>query len=190
MNTKRILIFSLFIYQALISQLWAGDYAVKADIGSVTAPMQIVSSLDAPGGSYIQSTISNSGSAVFNVNIVQPGTYKIEADVYAADNSSDSFAVKIDNGTADIWDLNPSSDPALYNVWRQDEVTTRGTGTFDAPQFDPLTVQLDAGPHTITFSGREPNAKLADAYFTMVSPAVPPPHRKTPLCCLKLTRGH
>ena len=52
---------------------------------------------------------------------------------------------------------------------------TRGTGTFDAPQFDPLTVQLDAGPHTITFSGREPNAKLADAYFTMVSPAVTPP---------------
>jgi hypothetical protein len=139
--------------------------AVAAELGPVTAPMQVVLSAGAPGGSYVETTSRDAGSAVFNLNIVQPGTYKIIANVYAADSDSDSFLVKMDNGPEDIWDMNPQADSALYNVWRQDAVTGRGTGTFDAPQFNPFTVQLAAGPHTLTISGREPNAKLAYAYL-------------------------
>ncbi|MCK4788787.1 MAG: right-handed parallel beta-helix repeat-containing protein, partial [Desulfobacteraceae bacterium] len=149
--------------------------AVQTQRGTVTAPMQVVSSPDAPGGSYIETTTSNSGRAAYNFNIVQPGTYKVIANVYAADGGSDSFLVKIDDGAQDIWDVNPKGDPDLFNVWRQDEIAVRGTGTFDAPQFDPLTVELAAGSHTITFNGREPNARLAYSYLMMESPAVPPP---------------
>ncbi|HKI44986.1 MAG TPA: right-handed parallel beta-helix repeat-containing protein, partial [Balneolales bacterium] len=149
--------------------------AVQTTLGPVTAPMQMVSAPDAPGGSYIETTTSNSGSAVYSINIAQPGTYKIIAEVFAADASSDSFLVKIDNGPADIWDLNPKGDPALYNIWRQDEVTARGTGTFDTPEFDPLTVELGAGAHTITISGRESNSRLAYLYFMIESSAIPSP---------------
>jgi parallel beta-helix repeat protein len=139
--------------------------AVATELGPVTAPMQVVFATDVPGGSYVETTARALGSAVYNVNIVQPGTYGVIAYVYAADANSDSFLVKIDNGLADIWDMNPQGDPALYGVWRKDAVTGRGAGTFDAPQFNPFAVQLAAGSHTLTLSGREPNAKLAYAYL-------------------------
>jgi hypothetical protein len=163
--------------------------AVKPMVGTVTTPMRIVSSPDAPGGSYIETATSNSGSAVYNFNIDQPGTYKIVTTVYAAGAGSDSFLVKIDNGPQDIWDMNPTEDPALYNIWRQDEVTARGTGAFNAPQFDPLTVELAAGPHTITFSGREPAARLAYSYFMLVSPADVKPAVKTSVLLFRAESG-
>jgi hypothetical protein len=154
--------------------------AIDTELGAIAAPMQIVSSADAPGGYYIETTALDSGSAVYNFNVAEPGIYKIVAEVYAGGSSSDSFLVKIGDGPENVWDLNPEGDPALYGAWRQDEVAARGTGTFDAPQFDPLTVQLEAGNHTITFSGREPNTRLAYSYLMMVSAAAPPPSAEPP----------
>ena len=81
--------------------------------------------------------------------------------------SLESFLVKIDNNPENIWDLNPTGDSALYNVWRQDEVSSRGAGTIDAPQFDPLKINFTTGLHSITISGRELNARLA--YFYLIS---------------------
>ncbi|MEN8134283.1 MAG: right-handed parallel beta-helix repeat-containing protein [Thermodesulfobacteriota bacterium] len=140
----------------------------KAESGALTAPMQIVSSPDAPGGSYITTPTNYVGYADYSFNIVEPGAYKIVGEVYGSDRLADSFQVIIDNGPQDVWDFNPKEDPALYNVWRQDEVTRRGTGTMDAPQFDPLTLPLEAGPHTISFKGRENNARLAYFYILRV----------------------
>ena len=141
---------------------------LKAESGVIKEPMQVVSSPNSPVGSYITTTTKYVGTAVYNFNITEPGTYEIVGTVYGTDRLDDSFFVKIDNGVDDAWDLNPTEDPALFNVWMQDKVTARGTGTTNAPQFDPLAVQLEAGPHTITFRGRELNARLAYFYILKV----------------------
>jgi hypothetical protein len=142
---------------------------IEADSGEITSPMRIVTSAEAPGGGYIETTTNYLGSARYNFNIVDPGTYKIIGNAYGTGRFNDSFFVKIDNGADDIWDLNPKEEASLYNVWRQDEVAARGNGTEYAPQFDPLEVQLAAGPHTITFRGRELNTRLANFYLKKIS---------------------
>ena len=110
---------------------------------------------------------SESGTAAYSFNIAFAGTYKIVARVYAQNAGTDSFYARIDNLTEDTWDLNPPESLSEYNIWREDEVTKRGTGTFDHPQFDPYTVNLTAGNHTITFRGRETSARLD--YFRLVN---------------------
>ncbi|MBU0481692.1 MAG: right-handed parallel beta-helix repeat-containing protein [Proteobacteria bacterium] len=142
---------------------------IEAESGKLTLPMKVATDAGASGGACIETTTSDSGSAVFTFDIAQPGTYKVLANTYAADSGTDSFLVSVDNGPEDIWDLNPQGDPALYNVWRQDEVTARGDGSFKAPQYDPMTVQLESGPHTITFSGREVNTRLDNFYLRKIS---------------------
>ena len=54
----------------------------KADSGALTSTMNIVSSTDVPGGSYITPTSTTSSSANYDFNIDQPGIYKIVAEVY------------------------------------------------------------------------------------------------------------
>jgi parallel beta-helix repeat protein len=139
-----------------------------ADSGVVTSPMTLVTTAELAGKSYIKTSTSNSGTAAYSFTVDQPGTYKIVAEVFAPDQASDSFGIKIDNGPVNIWDLNPKGDAAQYNVWMQKDVTGRGTGTFGVPQFDPLILSLAAGTHTITISGREPNARLAYFYIKML----------------------
>jgi hypothetical protein len=73
--------------------------------------------------------------------------------------------VKINNQEEDIWDLNPEGDPNKFNVWREDEVTKRGTGTYANPQNDAVTIELTTGMHTITFRGRETNSRLDYFYL-------------------------
>ena len=139
-----------------------------AESGNLTLPMQIVSDVEASGGAYIQTTQSNSGTATYTVNIDESGVYKIISRVYALDGGSDSFYVKIDDGEEFVWHLNPSQNPDEFNVWREDEVNNQGTGTYDNPQYDPYTVELTQGAHTITFRGREANSRLDYFYFSKV----------------------
>jgi len=136
---------------------------IEAESGILVLPMQIVS--ETPGLVYIQTPVGQSGTASYMFNIDVSGTYKIIAGAQALDDSANSFWVKIDDQEEDIWDLNPTGIPNEFNVWREDEVTKRGIGTFDAPQYDPYTIELVQGTHTITFRGREPETKLNYFYF-------------------------
>jgi hypothetical protein len=129
--------------------------------------MQIVASAEASSGAYITSATTNSGTAVYKLDIKTAGKYKIVANVYASDGGSDSFFVKIDNGVEDIWDIF-KGDSAEYNKWSQDEVALRGTGTFATPQYDPFSPLLTEGSHTLTFRGRDPNARLDYFYLIKV----------------------
>ena len=141
---------------------------IEAQSGTITSPMQIVSDAEASGGAYIQTIQADSGTAAYTFNIDESGTYKIIARVYASDGGSDSFYVKIDDGEEFVWHLNPSGNPDEFNVWREDEVNNQGTGTWDNPQYDPYTIELTQGTHTITFRGREPNCRLDYFYFSKV----------------------
>ncbi len=147
---------------------------IEAESGSLVSPMQIVSDNAASGGSYIRTNIIDQGTASYNFNIANDSVYKIIARVYVPDGASDSFYFKIDSQAEDTWDLNPLADPNQFNVWREDEITKRGTGTFDAPQYDPYTVNLTAGNHTLTFRGRETNARLDYFYLVKITDTTPP----------------
>jgi hypothetical protein len=149
---------------------------IEAQSGTITSPMQTVSDPDASEGAYIQTIQAGSGTAAYAFNIDEFGTYKIIARVYALDGGSDSFYVKIDDGEEFVWHLNPSGNPDEFNVWREDEVNNQGTGAWDNPQYDPYTVELTQGTHTITFRGRETNCRLDYFYFSkeMSCPSPPP----------------
>ncbi len=147
-------------------QVVTPEGVIEAESGNLTAPMQKVADLAAANGSHIQTSTSDSGTASYNFNISAPGIYKIVARVFAANSGSDSFFVNIDNASEVIWDLNPTGSASEFNVWREDSVTSRGTGSPSNPQYDPYTVELQSGSHVITVRGRETNARLD--YFRLV----------------------
>ncbi len=70
------------------AQIGTPGGAIEAESGNLTAPMQIVADSAAAGGSYIQTSTSNSGTASYNFNISAPGVYKIVARVFAADSGN------------------------------------------------------------------------------------------------------
>ncbi len=141
---------------------------IEAESGNLTAPMVKVADLAATNGSYIQTSTDNNGTANYNFNITAPGVYKIVARVFTANQSTDSFFVTIDNASEVIWDLNPTGSANEFNIWREDNITSRGAGSFDNPQYDPYTVELQNGTHSISFRGRETNAKLDYFYLVKV----------------------
>jgi hypothetical protein len=159
------------------NELWQ-----EAEDVSLTAPMTTVSDPEASREKYIETETSNSGTASRTFSIEEAGRYKIVGQVYATNGGTDSFFVDIDSGGQFIWDLNPSGNPAEFNVWRSDDVTYRGTGSFDSPQYDPYVFDLSEGTHTITFSGREASTKLDYFYLVRVGETniSPPPGNSPP----------
>lgn len=133
---------------------------IEAESAVLTLPMAINSNAGASNGQYVSSPTFGSGTAGFTFTIASTGNYKITANIFAIDDTTDSFFVTVDGGTEFIWDLNPTETPLEYGVWREDDVTNRGTGTFSAPEFDPYTVNLAAGTHTIIIRTRENNTWL------------------------------
>jgi hypothetical protein len=142
--------------------------AIEAESGKLAAPMVVVSDPAASNGSYIQTNNSDSGIASHSFDVAVPGIYKIVARVFAVSQGSDSFFVSIDNAAEIIWDLNPTGSVNEFNFWREDDVTGRGNGSFDKPQYDPYTVELQAGGHYISFRGREASTKLDYFYLVKV----------------------
>jgi len=142
---------------------------IAAETGYLTSPMKIIADASAGGGSYITTTKTNQGTATFKVSIPRGGIYKMVARVYASDSGSDSFYVKLDDRPEFIWDLNPAGAASQFKVWRDDEVTSRGNGSFSAPQFDPFTVQLQAGTYQLVLRGREPDTRIDQFSFVLVS---------------------
>jgi len=133
---------------------------IEAESGILVAPIEVVSDVQASGGQYIQSATNEQGTAVYSFAITESGVYKIVARVFVLDTASDSVNFQVDNLVEGIWDLNPSAAASEFNNWREDDVTSRGTGTFDRPQYDPYVVWLGAGTHTLRFRGREAFARL------------------------------
>jgi len=135
----------------------------EAEDMQLSGAMTAVSDQSASAGSYIQTSTRDSGSASFLFTISEPGVYRIEGKVIAINSGSDSFFISIDEQPQEnsIWDLFYEIPNDLRNQnWAWDDVTQRGNGTFDAPQFDPAQFNLSEGTHTLYIFGREPNTKL------------------------------
>jgi len=145
-----------------------GISKIEAESGTITSPFQTVSDSIVSGSKYIQA-VTESGSAIYTFSIDKAGEYKMIGRVYAEDDSTDSFYFSIDNAPNDIWDLNPHALASEFGVWRDDELTKRGSGGFDSPQYDPYSFNLASGSHSLTLRGREGGAKLDYLYFLLVS---------------------
>ncbi|MEK7635596.1 MAG: fibronectin type III domain-containing protein [Patescibacteria group bacterium] len=154
--------------------LISSSSSYEAESCILASPMQIVSDSLASNNQYIQTSILESGTATCSFSVSAAGAYKIIARVFAQNGGTDSFYFQIDNSPEDIWDLNPTASPGEYSVWREDDLAKRGTGTFDNPQYDPYTLTLSSGAHTLALRGRESNTRLDYFYLTRLTDTAPP----------------
>ncbi|MFI6503212.1 glycosyl hydrolase family 28 protein [Nonomuraea typhae] len=139
---------------------------------AVTAPMQVQPDPAASGGSYVsvapgnnsQAAAPSTGHATLAFTVPGPGSFKVWARVIAPTTSDDSFWVRADGGAWTSWNNIPP-----------------GTSWHWAPL--PVTYDLSAGAHTVTFAYREDGARLdrvaisSDPSFTPSDGPAPPSTR-------------
>jgi hypothetical protein len=140
---------------------------IEAETGALTSPMQVATDANASGNSYIHvpngSGNDGNGQAEYTIYIPQTAEYVIWGRVLAPNGSDDSFYVMMDGDSERLWDC-------LYDgkssQWSWDEVTERGNGTFDNPQYDPAVFHLTQGEHRLTIKQREDGTKLDKLLLT------------------------
>ncbi|WP_431900317.1 glycosyl hydrolase family 28 protein [Nonomuraea sp. bgisy101] len=121
----------------------------EAESGTVTAPMQTLQDPAASGGSYVsvapgnnsQTAAPPTGHATLTFAVPDPGTFTVWARVITPTTSDDSFWVRSDGGSWTSWNGIP-----LGSAWHWARL--------------PVTYDLNAGTHTVTFAYREDGARL------------------------------
>ena len=126
----------------------------EAESGTIVSPMAVASDPNARQGQFIESSAEETGTATFTVNIPLSGVYSIWCRVLAPNDSQKSFYVSVDGGAEDIYD---AASPATFtNAWQWTVLNGRGgTNSANPLAINPRTFLLSAGPHNITFRGRE-----------------------------------
>lgn len=132
------------------------DLMFEAESGTIVAPFEIFND-------YIiqRSEITNpelAGKAMYQFNVPQAGTYKVIANLEAANGASNSLFVNIDSNPQDptmIWDIMPRT-----TGFENREVSWRGTGTATDNEFQPKLFQLNQGTHSLILVGREASVKI------------------------------
>ncbi|MDW3094990.1 MAG: Ig-like domain-containing protein [Gammaproteobacteria bacterium] len=102
----------------------------------------------------------SAGYAEFTFNVVTAGTYQIEATVLANDDTSDSFYIRVDGvpNTPYLWDTE------IQNTFTPLLIINRG-------ETDPVTVNLSAGEHVVTFYHRESGTQLSNVKLILDQPS-------------------
>jgi hypothetical protein len=163
---------------------------LMADLGPFEAESGLIEGIfTVSGGLVFQTTQTTNpasgGLARWRVTIPSTGDYKVTMDVEAAATASDSFFVEWDEeptSPADIWDI----QQITTGVEARD-VTLRGAGAFDNPEFNPMLWSLTAGEHTLYVRGREANAKMDNITVSAAGDTAPDP--PTNLAVSKLQGG-
>ncbi len=122
-----------------------GNFQIKYDSNAMGGAALKVT----PGSGDYYDTIPTGDRAEFSFSVPQAGTYRFIGHVYAADDSSDSFWVKVDGQPADgfLWDFLGNTE------YLPDFINDRGG-------MDPVEVYLEAGPHTLVLYQREDGARI------------------------------
>jgi hypothetical protein len=102
-------------------------------------------------GTYIASSVSDSGTAVYTFDLAAPATISVWLRVLAPDVSQDSFYLSVDGGQEATF--------RLVGGWSSSFFWTQGTN-FTSSGPVAWTPQLSAGRHTLRVRGREPNTGL------------------------------
>ena len=136
----------------------------EAESARMVPPMAVASDTNAGQGQFILSSISDSGSVTFDVNIPVSGVYSIWSRVLSPDDSRDSFYVSVDGGSEDIYD---TAEGTRTNAWQWTVVNGRGGTNFTtALAINPRTFRLGAGLHSIVFRGQESGTGLDQILLT------------------------
>ncbi|PYJ83033.1 MAG: hypothetical protein DME22_16740 [Verrucomicrobia bacterium] len=136
----------------------------EAESATLVAPMAVASDPNASQGQFILSSISDSGSVAFDVNIPVSGVYSIWSRVLSPDDSRDSLYVSVDGGSEDIYD---TAEGTKTNAWQWTVVNGRGGTNFTtALAVNPRTFGLSAGLHRIVFRARESGTGLDQILLT------------------------
>ena len=162
---------------------------LEAESGALTSPMTTGSDTLASEGSYISSATADTGTAnyTFTVPSGSAGTYYVWGRVLSPTTGTDSFYVKIDSGTEDVYDTVCATGPSASWQWTKVNGRTGVTTpcSITGSNSYPRTFSLSAGNHTLTFRGREANTKLDRIFITNQASDVPqdavtPPPDTTP----------
>jgi hypothetical protein len=139
-------------------------YYVEPEAETLVDPMTDKGNDDASNHKYVESTVTDQGTAIFTLDVPEAGTYFFWARVKATDTYHDSFYVSADGGAEDIFDCAAGSQSPDFQ-WSR--VNGRSSG-------DPRTFSFSAGQHTLKFRGREPGTSLDMLVVTDKSGFVPP----------------
>jgi hypothetical protein len=106
---------------------------------------------------YIRSSVNNSGTASFSINVARSDSYVIWCRVLAPSDLSDSFFVSMDGGP----EINFAAAQGIWtDTWQWILANDSDAGV------NPKTFALSAGQHTLVFRGREPGTSLDQILVT------------------------
>ena len=141
----------------------------QAEAGLIESPFSVTSGTVSQ---TVQTTTpSNGGRARYRVTIPSTGKYRVNMNLNAPNTTSDSLFIDFDQEPTTpttIWDVQ-----TLTNGIETRTVSWRGTGTFNAPQFNPKVWDLKAGEHTLYIRGREAGMQV-DAITILPQPSSEP----------------
>jgi hypothetical protein len=118
--------------------------------------MTASSNIQAFGGLYVTSTQAMTGTAKWNFTIPVSGDYVVWARVRASSSDHDSFYVKSDTTSEDIYDV---AEGTWGPNWQWTRVNGEG-GTGNPLTINPRIFSFTAGIHSIRFREREPGTRV------------------------------
>ncbi|HEY1252200.1 MAG TPA: right-handed parallel beta-helix repeat-containing protein [Thermoanaerobaculia bacterium] len=139
-----------------------------AEDGALASPMAVYSDSGAFGGQYVRTLSANAGTDAFTFTAPSDGTYYVWGRVRAVDEVHDSFYVKMDSGSEDVYDVVTSWGTS----WQWTRLNGRN-GTSTPRTLNPRTFSLSEGSHTLTFRGREADTWLDRVIVTNDGSFVP-----------------
>lgn len=165
MNIRKNRMLSLPQLATLFSLVLANQYAMadecqvqklEAENGKLGGKFMIFADDNVSGNAYISTPKESSWNpfdsnkkhyAKFEFELAEDGQYRFDAMVFAHDDHSDSITVKVDKADTFTWDLDSNSKWYIDSIGNKD-------GT------DPMTFEMKAGAHILTFNRREVEAKV------------------------------
>lgn len=133
---------------------------LQAESGLVAAPM-VVRTNQSSGVISVCATNPAQGSVALAFSVTKPGNFRVWCRFLATNYNSDSIFVSMDAGTMDVFDMAQGS---WTSAWQWGVVNGRNGGA--RLTLNPRTFDLSAGPHKLTFWGREPFAELDQVVIT------------------------
>ncbi len=128
---------------------------LEAESAVLSGPMKVAIDGEAFGNLCIHGYhVNRRGWATFEVMIPTAGDYVIWGRVKGRDEFTNSFFVQVDGGEEMIWEFGKQDK---YE-WRR--VSSRGTGTYTNPQYNPVIFRFTAGRHVIVIGNREKETRL------------------------------
>jgi hypothetical protein len=142
-----------------------GSLTFEAESGTITAPFTV-------NGTYIsqssQTGVTDGGRAAYTFTITNAGSYVVQFNINAPNDSQNSMFFNIDAEPQDpsmIWDIPTTTGfLQLLGGWR-------GAGTYDANQYVPKIFSLANGTHTLIIRGREPGVQIDSLSILKLPPA-------------------